>query len=141
MDTDEKHQQNMDDIMDSAEKLLSSQTVALEILTNLCSCSDEFDEMYEDLSCSESSLPEDGIEDSETQIEPELKKELIDAKLFQRVIEKAKLPPENILTLLKQQRSGFYLFKFFFSVTRFKTDKFCLLMLMYSLWLTGSYLS
>jgi len=127
MDTDEKHQQNMDDIMDSAEKLLSSQTVALEILTNLCSCSDEFDEMYEDLSCSESSLPEDGIEDSETQIEPELKKELIDAKLFQRVIEKAKLPPENILTLLKQQRSGFYLFKFFFSVTRFKTDKFCLL--------------
>lgn len=106
MDTDEKLQQKLDDLVDSVEKVLSSQTVALEILTNLCSCGDEFDEMYEDLSCSESSLIEDGIEDSETQIEPELKKELVDAKLFQMVIDKAKLPPENVITLLKQQRSG-----------------------------------
>jgi len=106
MDTDEKHQQKLEDLIDSAEKVLSSQTVALEILTNLCSCSDEFDETYEDLSGSESSLPEDGIEDSETQIAPELKKELVDAKLFQRVINKAKLPSETVLTLLRKQPAG-----------------------------------
>jgi len=103
---DQKPQQKLDDLMDIADKLLSSQTVALEILTNLCCSSEEFNEMYDDESGSEGSIQDDGTQDSETQIEPELKKELIDAKLFEKVIDKAKMPSEDAISLLKKQPSG-----------------------------------
>ncbi len=106
--------------VESAEQLVSSQIKSLEILANICCCGDDdSDEFYEDESCSEESLVGDeGLQETLIDLNPELKKAFLDARLFQLVIEKAKLPAENIVEALFQHRAGWlYYMKSYYTPT------------------------
>ena len=96
------------DTVEAAEQLVLSQIKSLEILANICCCGDDdSDEFYEDESCSEESLVGDeGLQEALIDLNPELKKAFLGAQLFQLVIEKAKLPAENIVEALFQHRAG-----------------------------------
>lgn len=95
------------DAVEAAEQLISAQIKSLEILTNLCSGDDTDSEEYSDkASCSEESLDGEGFEESFVTLNPDLKKALIEARLFQLVIEKAQLPAANIVEALVQYRPG-----------------------------------
>lgn len=95
--------------VEEAEELVSNQIKALEILTNVFCCGDDdSEEFYDDETCSEISDNATGLEEISVVLPPSLKKELVDAQLFRLVIEKAKLPAENIVEALKQHRPGWY---------------------------------
>lgn len=94
--------------VETAEELISAQIKSLEILTNICCSGDDgdSDEFYEDESISDESLGNEGFQESLIDLNPELKKAFIDARLFQLVIEKAKLPATNIIEALNQHPTG-----------------------------------
>lgn len=96
------------DVVESADQLVSTQIKSLEILTNLCCSGDDADsdEFYQDESCSEGSLDGEGLEEGLIELNPELKKALLDARIFKLVIAKAQLPATNVIEALIQHRSG-----------------------------------
>lgn len=102
------------DVVESADRLVSTQIKCLEILTNLCCSGDDADseEFYQDESCSEGSLDDEGLEEGVVELNPEFKKALHVAQIFQLVIAKAQLPATNVIEVLIQHRSGIYLVKY-----------------------------
>ena len=94
------------------DRLLSTQIKALEILTNLC-CSADSDSLDDDQfydSCSETSIEGGGLEESAIELNPELKAAFLQAGLFQSVVERARMPAENIIESLSQYQTGTYFF-------------------------------
>lgn len=119
----------LQDAIAAAENLLSVQIKSLEILTNLCCPSDDSDsdDFYQsDDGCSQDaeSLDAEGLEDTQFDLNPELKEAFLKGALFQLVLERAKTPAENISEALMQHPSGkinvvvflynFVIFKYFF---------------------------
>ena len=102
------------DSIESAEEMISTQIKSLEILTNICCSGDDgdSDEFYEYESISDESLGNEGFQEGLVDLNPELKKAFIDARLFQLVIEKAKLPATNIIEALNQHSAGWHLILF-----------------------------
>lgn len=96
------------DSLEAADRHLSTQIKALEILTNLCCPADSDslgdDEFYD--SCSEGSVDGVGIEESTLELNPQLKEAFLRAGLFETVVSRARLPAENIIEALFQHSSG-----------------------------------
>ena len=114
MESDQSSTVKLKDAIDATEEILSSQIRALEILTNLLCSGDDSDdeELYEDESDSEESDETGGmaLEALQTEILPELKAKILEAKLFQVVLEKANFPAENVCQALSQHRAGAFSF-------------------------------
>ena len=101
----------LQDSIAAAENLLSVLIKSLEILTNLCCPSDDCDseDFYQsDDGCSgdAESMDAEGLEDTQFDLNPELKEAFLKAKLFQAVLERAKIPAENVVEALMQHPSG-----------------------------------
>lgn len=114
MEEDSPREDKLQDALRTAERLLTTQIKALEILTNLCCPADadslDEDQYYQDESCSEEgSLTGDGIEECALELNPDLKSAFLQAGLFQAVIERAKLPAVNIVEALSQHSNGILL--------------------------------
>lgn len=94
--------------LENTEQILSSQIKSLEILTNICCACDDPDseEYYDTESCSEGTNDGEGLQEGQFELHPELRQAFLEAKIFNLLIEKAKLPAENIVEALRQHPLG-----------------------------------
>lgn len=100
--------EKLKELLENTEQLLSSQIKSLEILTNICCAVDDVDseEFYDVESCSEASGDGEGLQEGQFELHPELRQAFLEAKVFGLLIEKAKLPAENVVEALRQHPFG-----------------------------------
>lgn len=92
---------------DETSNMLSAQIKSLEILTNLCCSSDDSEyESFDEDSCSEASVCDVGLEEGSVSMNPELKAAILETGLVNLVIDKARLPADNIRDALTQHPLG-----------------------------------
>ncbi|XP_032529076.2 HEAT repeat-containing protein 3 [Danaus plexippus] len=90
----------------SVIQVLDAQQSAIEIITNICS-SEDLDEVMDGMESSDSDEPtEDSIGEGtllpEDKLPPELLEALISLEIYDKIWARTQLPPENVMSILKE---------------------------------------
>ncbi|XP_052737736.1 HEAT repeat-containing protein 3 isoform X2 [Bicyclus anynana] len=113
-----KEGQVLENQIKSVLQVLDAQQSAIEIIANVCSC-DDADDCMEGPESSDSDEPLDedscsngeGVLLAEDRLPPELLEGLISLEIFDKVWARTQLPPENVLTILKEYEGTQLIYK------------------------------